>query len=234
MSNLEEEWKALKDQRGSNGELTPLACALDALANFGCDCGQDEPGTCLSCLCEAALKSVYATGRASVSLLDRVAAEAIEKRLAERDERIKKLNELAYVEGCPYHGHTWKAECATVALSRKKLGVQLAEEVALRKKLEARLAEKDGQIAERDGQIESLLSTVAQRTARIAELGATLSRGVCDPPKRCSTCESFCTGNRGAHYCKKKSPAWPLCAKSDEPCGWWSDPYEAVPSEVRR
>jgi len=44
------------NERDKNGQLTPMALALDALRNADCDCGTDEPGTCLVCRCEAALR----------------------------------------------------------------------------------------------------------------------------------------------------------------------------------
>lgn len=47
------------DERDPDGNLTPLALALDALVGAGCDCGTDEPGTCLSCLCEAGLHDLH-------------------------------------------------------------------------------------------------------------------------------------------------------------------------------
>lgn len=54
------EWSlAIKEQRDADGKLTDLALACDALEDNGCDCGTDEPGTCLACLCEAALKSLW-------------------------------------------------------------------------------------------------------------------------------------------------------------------------------
>jgi hypothetical protein len=34
-----------------------MALALDAIENHGCDCGTDEPGTCLACRCEKALRT---------------------------------------------------------------------------------------------------------------------------------------------------------------------------------
>ena len=52
-------WTEIKDQRDADGKLTKLALAVDALENNGCDCGTDEPGTCLACCCEAALKSLW-------------------------------------------------------------------------------------------------------------------------------------------------------------------------------
>lgn len=47
------------EQQDSQGNLTKLAMALSALIDNGCDCGQDEPGTCLGCLCEAALREQF-------------------------------------------------------------------------------------------------------------------------------------------------------------------------------
>ena len=49
----------LNEQRNTAGELTPLALAIGALEDYGCDCGEDEPRTCLACLCEAALKDLW-------------------------------------------------------------------------------------------------------------------------------------------------------------------------------
>jgi len=37
--------------------MTPCEQAADALSSYGCDCGNDEPGTCLACLCEAAMRA---------------------------------------------------------------------------------------------------------------------------------------------------------------------------------
>jgi hypothetical protein len=44
-----------RSQRDTSGKLTPLALALEAIEGNGCDCGTDEPGTCLACRCEDAL-----------------------------------------------------------------------------------------------------------------------------------------------------------------------------------
>jgi hypothetical protein len=46
----------LTDERDEHGYLTDVALAVAALEDAGCDCGTDEQGTCLACLCEAALK----------------------------------------------------------------------------------------------------------------------------------------------------------------------------------
>ena len=45
------------EERDSDSNLTPWALAADALMDHGCDCGVDEPGTCLPCLCEAAMRA---------------------------------------------------------------------------------------------------------------------------------------------------------------------------------
>jgi hypothetical protein len=52
-------WLNAQHERDKNGKLTPLAMALNAISDYGCDCGDDEPGTCLTCLCENALKDMY-------------------------------------------------------------------------------------------------------------------------------------------------------------------------------
>lgn len=44
------------DERGPDGLLTPWALACGALRD-GCGCDYDEPGTCLGCLCEAAMRA---------------------------------------------------------------------------------------------------------------------------------------------------------------------------------
>ncbi len=55
-----ERFEDMCDQLDAEGNLTKLAMALGALADHGCDCGTDEPGTCLGCLCEAALREQFA------------------------------------------------------------------------------------------------------------------------------------------------------------------------------
>ncbi|MFA5053207.1 MAG: hypothetical protein WC565_04075, partial [Parcubacteria group bacterium] len=52
-------WSELDSERDANGEFTPLAMALQAISDHGCDCGTDEPGSCLACVCEAALKDLW-------------------------------------------------------------------------------------------------------------------------------------------------------------------------------
>ena len=49
----------LLDQRDASGGLTMLALALDALKDNGCDCGEDEPKSCLACVCEMALRELW-------------------------------------------------------------------------------------------------------------------------------------------------------------------------------
>lgn len=46
-----------REERDENGELTPWALAFDAIADHGCDCGVDEPGTCVACRCARALRN---------------------------------------------------------------------------------------------------------------------------------------------------------------------------------
>lgn len=52
-------WNEIKAERDADGNLTPLALAVDALEDNGCDCGTDEPGTCFACRCEAALRDLW-------------------------------------------------------------------------------------------------------------------------------------------------------------------------------
>lgn len=60
------------DERDAQGNLTAWALACDALQDHGCDCGVDEPGTCLACRCEAAMRAER----------------------AQKDEHFEKLSEL--------------------------------------------------------------------------------------------------------------------------------------------
>ena len=68
-----------RNERDNHGALTDWALACDALADNGCDCGEDEPGTCLSCLCESAMKT------------ERARAERAEAEVARLAARIKDL-----------------------------------------------------------------------------------------------------------------------------------------------
>lgn len=70
-------WSEMKNQRDADGNLTPLAMALDAIERycafyrgtfrgFGnecdfetCGCGEGDGGSCLTCLCESALKAQW-------------------------------------------------------------------------------------------------------------------------------------------------------------------------------
>ena len=45
------------DERDEHGDLTDWALACAALVDHGCDCGTDEPGTCLGCVCERAMRA---------------------------------------------------------------------------------------------------------------------------------------------------------------------------------
>jgi len=46
-----------REERDAHGKLTAWAQAFDAIVDAGCDCGTDEPGTCLGCRCERALRA---------------------------------------------------------------------------------------------------------------------------------------------------------------------------------
>lgn len=76
MAEMNSAWFHLHEQRDVNGALTDTALALDALADNGCDCGEDEPGTCLGCVCEAAIREQFER------------AERAEKRAAEAERLI--------------------------------------------------------------------------------------------------------------------------------------------------
>jgi hypothetical protein len=56
-------WMDMNNQKDENGNLTPLAVALRALEDNGCSCEEDGPcnDTCLTSLCEKALKSLWHT-----------------------------------------------------------------------------------------------------------------------------------------------------------------------------
>ena len=71
-------WLEMRNERDEQGLLTDLALACDALADNGCDCGEDEKGTCLSCLCESALKGQKET-------IKKLRAEVTELRLLADD-----------------------------------------------------------------------------------------------------------------------------------------------------
>ncbi len=71
----ESDWLSLAEQRDAAGMLTPLAVALYAIGDEGCDCGTDEPGTCLGCSCEAALKDLATKLEASAAEVARLKNE---------------------------------------------------------------------------------------------------------------------------------------------------------------
>lgn len=72
----ESSWNKMINERDAEGNLTPLALALDALQDHGCDCGTDEPGTCLACRCEAALRAQWEEIDSLVDMLEEVAVQA--------------------------------------------------------------------------------------------------------------------------------------------------------------
>jgi hypothetical protein len=52
-------WNYMQEERDVEGKLTSLALALDAISGEGCDCGEDEPGTCLGHRCETAIHEQF-------------------------------------------------------------------------------------------------------------------------------------------------------------------------------
>jgi hypothetical protein len=58
-----------RDERDADGNLTPWALACDALHDNGCDCDEDEPGTCLACRCEAAMQAERKDRRQALAAL---------------------------------------------------------------------------------------------------------------------------------------------------------------------
>jgi len=52
------DWTQIMEERDDKGQLTDLAIAADALDDLGCDCGTDEPGSCLLCVCERAIRKL--------------------------------------------------------------------------------------------------------------------------------------------------------------------------------
>src|SRR3990172_393384 len=73
-----------RDERNSYGALTDWALAFDALSDYGCDCGDDEPGTCLACVCGRAMRTERARAEKAEAEVARLAAriEELEARVA--------------------------------------------------------------------------------------------------------------------------------------------------------
>lgn len=78
-----------KDERDEKGELTDLALAVNAIQSVGCDCGTDEPGTCLACLCEPVLERLLGELEEFRQLRESVRwfAGEMEKKLKAHDDR---------------------------------------------------------------------------------------------------------------------------------------------------
>jgi hypothetical protein len=53
------DWNDMLDERDSDGKLTALAMALNSVVANGCDCGEDEPWTCIGCLFEQSLHEQF-------------------------------------------------------------------------------------------------------------------------------------------------------------------------------
>ncbi len=66
------------EERYSDGGLTDLASAVDALYDqWDCDCGVDEPGTCLFCVVETALLSLANERDAMANKIDEILNSSI-------------------------------------------------------------------------------------------------------------------------------------------------------------
>lgn len=55
-------WSDMEKERDADGNLTPLAKALQSISKNDCHCGDDDLAIgekCLLCLCEAALKDLW-------------------------------------------------------------------------------------------------------------------------------------------------------------------------------
>lgn len=72
------------DERDGDGLLTDYALAFDALQDHGCDCGTDEPETCLACVCQRAL------------MTERRAREQAEERARVAEGRLRTLDRLCF------------------------------------------------------------------------------------------------------------------------------------------
>ena len=64
----------LLEQRDADGLLTPLALALDAILNGECDCSWDEPGPCVECLCDVALRDLWERTQSQAEALGKLAS----------------------------------------------------------------------------------------------------------------------------------------------------------------
>jgi len=102
------DWDKMIDEWDTDGNLTPLALALAALQDYGCDCGDNEPGTCLPCLCETALHDLWEQVREIRSEREaRMRAETnvdgYRRLCADMEDEIGRLREtLRCVVGCQW------------------------------------------------------------------------------------------------------------------------------------
>ena len=101
-------WLALKNECDASGNLTDLALALDAIRDQGCDCGTDEPGTCIGHVCERALRTEREARDAAIRERDE-AHELLSKETDRLEERIKELREERdEARDCGQHGAVCK------------------------------------------------------------------------------------------------------------------------------
>lgn len=90
--------KRFLGETDSDGLLTDMACAADAIIGAGCDCGTDEPGACLGCVCTLALLTERKRSEQAEAERDKVKAEmdttlgalaAAVKRIAKMEQIIR-------------------------------------------------------------------------------------------------------------------------------------------------
>lgn len=103
-------------ERDENGNLTDMALAIDALIDFGCDCGDDNDPPCLGCLCEKALRT------------ERKRALAAESKVSQMVEAIKSEPELPgempdYVWNLIKNDRDLATESLRIAVRRTKAGI---------------------------------------------------------------------------------------------------------------
>jgi hypothetical protein len=70
------------DERDAAGHLTDWALAVSALEDNGCDCGDDEPGTCLACACELAMSTERKRAKKAEAEVERLKAQIDRMRAA--------------------------------------------------------------------------------------------------------------------------------------------------------
>lgn len=72
-------WSEMKNERDAEGNLTPVAMALESIAEYGCHCGDDcESVPCHTCRCEDALKAQWHQLNCCYDLIGRLKQKIVE------------------------------------------------------------------------------------------------------------------------------------------------------------